>query len=159
MSPRPKKNIPAIVERTKLKNIALFKNEDEPTEPTLPSQTLPLSNIVLPPSQPRRYFVSDKLEQLTRSIEKHGVLEPLLVRLLSDSKYELVAGERRYRAAKAAGLIEIPVVIKQLTNLEALQLSLVENLQREDLNKKIKHFVSYFFFYRLLDRFINNKTI
>lgn len=134
MSPRPKKNIPAIVERTKLKNIALFKNEDEPTEPTLPSQTLPFSNIVLPPSQPRRYFASDKLEQLTRSIEKHGVLEPLLVRLLSDSKYELVAGERRYRAAKAAGLTEIPVVIKQLTNLEALQLSLVENLQREDLN-------------------------
>jgi ParB family chromosome partitioning protein len=100
------------------------------------SQKLPLTAIVLPESQPRRYFDPEKLDQLAESIKTYGVLENLLVRPLSeqDDKYELVAGERRYRAAKAAGLTEVPVSIRDLTHEEALEISLIENLQREDLN-------------------------
>jgi ParB family chromosome partitioning protein len=96
--------------------------------------TLPLTAIVFPESQPRRYFNPEKLAQLTESIKSHGILENLVVRPLGDEKYELVAGERRYRAAKAAGLTDVPVTIRKLTNEEALEIALIENLQREDLN-------------------------
>jgi len=90
--------------------------------------------IRLPPQQPRRYFDPDKLEQLVLSIKEHGILEPLLVRPRPGGEYELVAGERRYRAAQKLGLAEVPVVIRKLTDEEALALSLIENLHREDLN-------------------------
>ncbi len=93
-----------------------------------------IESICFPVEQPRRYFDPEKLESLVQSISEHGILEPLLVRPLGNSQYELVAGERRYRAAKIASLKEVPVVIKQLSETEALQISLVENLQREDLN-------------------------
>jgi ParB family chromosome partitioning protein len=85
-------------------------------------------------TQPRRYFDAEKLEQLVQSVKQHGILEPLLVRSLPDNQYELVAGERRYRAAALVGLTEIPVVVRELNDTEALQLALAENLQREDLN-------------------------
>jgi len=98
------------------------------------AQVVAISSIRLPQQQPRRYFDPEKLEQLTISVKKLGILEPLLVRLLHPGEYELVAGERRYRAAQKAGLTEIPVVVRELTDEEALQLSLIENLQREDLN-------------------------
>ncbi len=131
--PRPRKSNQPPSERTQLRNVALFKDEDEPSVRASP-QTLPLAQIKLSPTQPRRYFDPDKLEQLTQSVKEHGILEPLLVRSLPDKKYELVAGERRYRAATAAGLTEVPVVVKELTDFDALQLALIENLQREDLN-------------------------
>ena len=83
--------------------------------------------------QPRRYFDEAAMEELMASIKQHGILQPLLVRPVGEG-YELVAGERRYRAAKAAGLLEVPVIIGRLSDSEALQLSLLENLQREDLN-------------------------
>ncbi|MEC4816931.1 MAG: ParB/RepB/Spo0J family partition protein [Scytonema sp. PMC 1069.18] len=98
------------------------------------SITVDISSIQLPPSQPRRYFDPEKLQQLTESIRTHGILEPLLVRPISDKSYELVAGERRYRAAKEIGLREIPVVVREMTAVQALELALIENLQREDLN-------------------------
>ncbi|HEY9598730.1 MAG TPA: ParB/RepB/Spo0J family partition protein, partial [Cyanophyceae cyanobacterium] len=85
-------------------------------------------------TQPRRYFDPEKLEQLVQSVKQHGILEPLLVRPLPENQYELVAGERRYRAAILMGLTEVPVVVRELNDTEALQLALVENLQREDLN-------------------------
>ena len=134
MSPRPKKNTPPSSSRTKLRNVALFKDEDEPTKQSASPQTLRIEQIIASSSQPRRYFDPDKLEQLTQSVKEHGILEPLLVRPLADERYELVAGERRYLAAQQAGLTEVPVVVKELTDTEALQLALVENLQREDLN-------------------------
>jgi ParB family transcriptional regulator, chromosome partitioning protein len=84
--------------------------------------------------QPRHYFDPEKLEQLMRSIDQHGILEPLLVRPLKINQYELVAGERRYRAAVKLGLSEVPVVIRQLSDQDAIQLALIENLHREDLN-------------------------
>ena len=118
----------------KLKGIDAYIGEKAPVQETINNSLIPLRLIQLPSQQPRRYFDPDKLERLTESVKEHGILEPLLVRLLPDKKYELVAGERRYRAASAAGLAEVPVVVKELTDSEALQLALVENLQREDLN-------------------------
>jgi len=84
--------------------------------------------------QPRRYFDPEKLNQLVESIKQHGILEPLLVRSTAHGKYEIVAGERRYRAATMLGLTEVPVVIRDFSDQEALQVALIENLQREDLN-------------------------
>lgn len=96
--------------------------------------SLPINAIKLPAQQPRRFFAREKLAQLTESVKHNGILENLLVRPLNESEYELVAGERRYRAAIAAGLTEVPVTVKELTDKEALLLSLTENLQRENLN-------------------------
>ncbi len=96
--------------------------------------SIPIEQIILPPTQPRRYFDSLALKQLTESIQQHGILQPLLVRPREGGKHELVAGERRYRAALSIGLLEVPVVIRELDDNTASQLALVENLLREDLN-------------------------
>jgi ParB family transcriptional regulator, chromosome partitioning protein len=93
-----------------------------------------LSEIHLPSQQPRHYFDPQALKQLADSISQHGILQPLLVRPLEKGGYELVAGERRYRAATEVGLTEVPVVVKELADEAAWQLALIENLQREDLN-------------------------
>ena len=94
---------------------------------------LPLEAIKLPESQPRRYFDPDKMLQLVDSVRAHGILQPLLVRP-HGSGYELVAGERRYRAALSVKLTEVPAIVKELTDEAARQLALIENLHREDLN-------------------------
>ncbi len=93
-----------------------------------------LELICLPAQQPRHYFDPSKMEQLVQSVKTYGILEPLLLRPIENGKYELVAGERRYRAAETAGLTEVPATVRELDDKEALQLALVENLQREDLN-------------------------
>jgi len=93
-----------------------------------------ISDIHLPTKQPRRYFDSEALQTLAESIVQHGILQPLLVRPHLDGGYELVAGERRYRAAQISGLKTVPVIVRELNNHEAWQIALVENLQREDLN-------------------------
>jgi ParB family chromosome partitioning protein len=85
------------------------------------------------PFQPRRTFVREALDELVASVREHGVLEPLLVRKAEDG-YELIAGERRWRAAQEAGLKQVPVVVRDATDLEALEIGLIENLQRADLN-------------------------
>ena len=84
--------------------------------------------------QPRSIFDETSLSQLADSIAEHGILQPLLVRPMSDGSYQIVAGERRWRAAKMAGLSAVPVVIKELNDSEAAIFALIENLQREDLN-------------------------
>lgn len=84
--------------------------------------------------QPRKIFDDAALSELADSIATHGVIQPLLVRPIKDGGYQLVAGERRWRAARIAGLTEVPVVIKDLTDSETVELAMVENLQREDLN-------------------------
>ena len=84
--------------------------------------------------QPRKIFDDDALAELADSIAKHGVIQPLLVRPMPDGSYQLVAGERRWRASRMAGLTEVLVVIKELSDDEAMALALIENLQREDLN-------------------------
>jgi ParB family transcriptional regulator, chromosome partitioning protein len=95
---------------------------------------LPLQLIKLPVQQPRRYFDPQAMQVLVKSVQQHGILEPLLVRISCNESYELVAGERRLKAAHAAGLVEVPVVIKELSDQEALKISILENLLREDLN-------------------------
>jgi ParB family chromosome partitioning protein len=95
------------------------------------TEVVPLS-VLVPQAQPRRRF--ENLEALAESIREKGVLQPLLVRPLGDGRYAIVAGERRYRAAKMAGLAEVPVRVLDLPEKEARLLALVENLQREDLN-------------------------
>lgn len=84
--------------------------------------------------QPRRYFAPEKEEDLIQSIKQYGILQPILVRPQGEGLYELVAGERRYRAAKAAGLKQVPVLVRSLSDVEVLEVALLENLQREDLN-------------------------
>ena len=84
--------------------------------------------------QPRKVFDETALNDLADSISQHGVLQPLLVRPMADGGYQLVAGERRWRASRLAGLTEVPVVIKDLTDAQVAELALVENLQRENLN-------------------------
>ncbi len=93
-----------------------------------------IDRIIREPSQVRRYFDPQKLVGLTESVKQLGIIEPLWVRPLPNGDYKLVAGERRYRAARAAGLTEVPVTIRELDDVEALEISLVENLQRDDLN-------------------------
>ena len=117
---------------SKLRGVAALLGEVAPEAAT--QKAVAVTAIHLPPQQPRRYFDPDKLEQLVLSIKEHGILEPVLVRPKPGGEYELVAGERRYRAAQKLGLAEVPVVIRKLTDEEALALSLIENLHREDLN-------------------------
>ncbi len=103
-------------------------------EPESASNTLPINQIVLPSEQPRRYFDPDKQRQLELSIRHEGILQPLLVRPVGGDRFELVAGERRFRAAQAVGLAEVPVSVREMSDEQARQYALVENLQREDLN-------------------------
>ncbi|MGB3649643.1 MAG: ParB/RepB/Spo0J family partition protein [Rivularia sp. (in: cyanobacteria)] len=98
------------------------------------TQNIPLKQIHIAATQPRRYFDPKALSELADSIKQHGILQPLLVRPRARTGYELVAGERRYRAAKECGLKDVPVVVRELSNEAAFQLALIENLQREDLN-------------------------
>ncbi|NEO63998.1 MAG: ParB/RepB/Spo0J family partition protein [Moorea sp. SIO4G2] len=95
---------------------------------------VPLELIYLPRQKHRRYFDPHQLDALIHSVQEQGILEPLLVRPIGSNHYELVAGERRLKAAIAVGLKEVPVRIRELSESEALELALVENLQREDLN-------------------------
>ena len=102
--------------------------------PAATETTIKLSDIVLPQHQPRRYFDPQALKELVSSVKQHGILQPLLVRPIAGGRYELVAGERRYRAGQSAKLEVAPVVVRELSDDQAFQLALIENLQREDLN-------------------------
>ncbi len=95
---------------------------------------LKLNEIEPNKNQPRKVFDDEALSELSASIEKHGIIQPLLVRPLPGGTYQLVAGERRWRAARMAGLTEAPVVIRELSDEDASALALIENLQREDLD-------------------------
>ncbi len=95
---------------------------------------LPLISIIQDPSQPRKYFDQDSIEELTLSIKQYGLLQPIIVKKTTDDKYLIIAGERRWRAANLAGLEEIPVIIKESDDAESFTIGLIENLQRENLN-------------------------
>lgn len=103
-------------------------------EESTPNTTLPINEIVPNKEQPRKTFDEGALAELSDSISTHGVLQPLLVRPLTTGGYQLVAGERRWRASRMAGLKEVPVIIKELSDTEAMEIAIIENLQREDLN-------------------------
>lgn len=95
---------------------------------------IPIERISPNPNQPRKQFDPRGIEELAASIRNSGVLQPVLVRPAIGDDYELIAGERRWRAAKSCGLTEIPAIVREVTDQEALELALIENLQREDLN-------------------------
>ncbi|MGQ9881324.1 MAG: ParB/RepB/Spo0J family partition protein [Armatimonadota bacterium] len=95
---------------------------------------IPLSSIAPNPDQPRRDIDRDSIEELAASIREHGVLQPIIVQPLPDGRYQLVAGERRWRAARVSGLSTIPAIVRQVSEEERLELALVENVQREDIN-------------------------
>jgi ParB family chromosome partitioning protein len=97
-------------------------------------QDLPVEEIEPNLAQPRRYFDEGALEALASSVGERGVLQPVLVRPRQDGSYELVAGERRWRAAKIAGLATIPALVSAYDDLAALEVGLIENMAREDLN-------------------------
>lgn len=96
--------------------------------------SLPITEIEPNRAQPRKKFDDTALGELADSIRQHGVITPVLVRPMTDGSYQLVAGERRWRAARMAGLSELPALIKEMSDSEAMELALIENLQREDLN-------------------------
>ena len=98
------------------------------------SVTLPLAQIQPGLDQPRKRFDQDSLAELADSIREHGILQPLTVRRLSSGYYQIIAGERRWRAAKLAGLTEVPALIIEADDRKVMELALIENLQREDLN-------------------------
>lgn len=104
------------------------------TEVSNSSVMLKISEIEPNRSQPRRDFDENSLSDLAQSISQHGLLQPLLVRPLPIGGYQIVAGERRYRACRMAGLTEVPVTIRELSDTETMELALIENLQREDLS-------------------------
>ena len=111
---------------------AIFIEND--TNDTNSNVFLKISEIEPNREQPRKDFNEEALRELADSIATHGVLQPLLVRPIAGGGYQLVAGERRWRASRMAGLSEVPVVIREMTDSEMTQLALIENLQREDLN-------------------------
>lgn len=96
-------------------------------------RNLPLSKIVPNPNQPRKHFDEESFAELTSSIKEHGLVQPVVVRTIG-SLFELVVGERRWRAAKEAGLTTIPAIVRNTSDVEALEIALIENVQRQDLN-------------------------
>ena len=110
---------------------------------------IPLTEIVPNPEQPRRIFSHQDLEDLVTSIKKHGILQPITVTERADGGYELIAGERRFRAAQIAGLATIPAIVRTATEQEKLELALIENIQRQNLNPVEEAFA----YKRLIDEF------
>lgn len=129
--------------------------KDHKSTPFIPSDVdgvfrrVSISDIIANPQQPRRHFDHGALEDLVTSIQEHGIIEPLIVTELSDGSYELIAGERRLRAARVAGLDDVPCVVRTASEQDKLELSLIENVQRHDLNP-IEEALAY---KRLLDEF------
>ena len=113
---------------------SLFEDAAPSLESDAMIQTLPLREIEPDPGQPRKTFSEETLRELASSIAEHGLLQPIAVRPHGLGNYTIVAGERRWRACRMAGLTEVPVVVKDVTDEQAMELALVENLQREDLD-------------------------
>lgn len=112
---------------------SLLKEEVVPIELGNKSNVLSIDQIEVSKYQPRKNFNHEKLQELANSIVSNGLVQPIIVNLGSNGKYQIIAGERRYRACKIAGLKEIPVIIKNLSDREILEIALIENIQREEL--------------------------
>ena len=113
---------------------SLFEDAAPSFESDTRIETLPLREIEPDPGQPRKTFDDETLAELSASIAEHGLLQPIAVRPTPSGGYLIVAGERRWRASRMAGLTEVPVIVKDVTDEQAMELALVENLQREDLD-------------------------
>lgn len=113
---------------------SLFEDAAPSFESDTRIETLPLREVEPDPGQPRKTFDDETLAELSASIAEHGLLQPIAVRPKPSGGYLIVAGERRWRASRMAGLTEVPVIVKDVTDEQAMELALVENLQREDLD-------------------------
>ncbi|MVA96630.1 ParB/RepB/Spo0J family partition protein [Nitratireductor sp. CAU 1489] len=116
---------------------ALIGDMDKPTAaqdaPTA-DRELPIEFLLANPRNPRRQFLEEELGDLSQSIREHGIVQPIVVRPAADGRYEIIAGERRWRAAQRAGLAKVPVMIRDVDDRVALELAIIENVQRADLN-------------------------
>lgn len=112
---------------------ALFSDNTTSTDGA-PTEQLKISEIQPNRNQPRKAFDDEALQQLADSIREHGVIQPILVRPLPSGGYQIVAGERRWRASRMAGLSEVPVIVREYDDNKAMEIALIENLQRENLN-------------------------
>ena len=114
---------------------ALLSNDgDNVSSKIEPTNVMPLSQLTPGKFQPRKNFNQDSLKELAESIKAQGIIQPILVRMTSNNQFEIIAGERRWQAAKIAKLDEVPVVVKDIPDSTALAMALIENIQREDLN-------------------------
>ena len=113
---------------------ALLGDFEEETRENSPYKLLPIHKVEPNRNQPRQDFDEEELEALSESLATHGILQPLTVRELDSGYYQIIAGERRWRAARMAGLTEVPVVVIEADDKKAMELALIENLQRQDLN-------------------------
>ena len=113
---------------------ALFGDFSEPLEESTGYKLLPIYKIEPNPDQPRQDFDPEALQELAESIQEHGLIQPLTLRPLDNGYYQIIAGERRWRAARLANLQEVPVVVIEADDKKAMELALIENLQRQDLN-------------------------
>lgn len=114
---------------------ALMGMEDASAEAEKqPAREVDIQKIDINKEQPRKHFDEEKMKDLADSIRQHGVIQPLVVKPEANGRYTIIAGERRYRAARMVGLKQVPVVTKEVTDRELLQISMIENIQREDLN-------------------------
>ena len=111
---------------------ALLGDYSEPA--AVETHTLPIQNVEPNPLQPRKVFDEEELQTLSESIAEHGIIQPLAVRPAGDGFYQIIAGERRWRAARMAGLHEVPVLILDVDDRTVMEMALIENLQRQDLN-------------------------
>lgn len=132
----PKKGIAPVIEKNDPVESRKENNKEDKNAglPIINGECVLNINLIEPnPDQPRKKFDEDKLNELAESIEKHGIIEPIVVQKLGE-RYQIIAGERRWRAARKAKLKEVPVVIKEYTERERYEVSLIENVQRDDLN-------------------------
>ena len=114
---------------------ALLSNEgDNVSSKKETASVIPISKLIPGKFQPRKNFNQDSLKELAESIKAQGIIQPILVRMTSNNQFEIIAGERRWQAAKIAKLDEVPVVVKDIPDSTALAMALIENIQREDLN-------------------------
>ena len=112
--------------------VATAEQQGPPSKDTI--IRIPVEQIIPNPNQPRYYFDGQNLKELSESIKEHGVIQPIIVTKINNSKYELIAGERRLQASKLVGLKDIPAIVRMATSQEKLELALIENIQRHDLN-------------------------
>ena len=113
---------------------ALLSNDGDNQSSEETSNLIALDKLISGKFQPRKNFNQDTLKELADSIKAQGIIQPILVRIISNNQYEIIAGERRWQAAKIANLKEVPVIIKDISDSTALAMALIENIQREDLN-------------------------
>lgn len=124
-----------VKEKAEYKKVAeIVQKAAEDNPDRISAIYVPIKDISANPNQPRKAFDDESLKELAASIKEQGIIQPIVVEEIVHGKYSIVAGERRFRAAKIAGLDKVPVIIKKLTEQQRIQMSLVENIQREDLN-------------------------